>query len=468
MKFTFSLFGLALVAMLVLSSSAKGCSCLDAGAPCQAFGNASAVFVGTVTNVKDATPPQPRNQEELAALRKNETYWTPRTFTFSVEQGFLNIDGTQVEVSTGRGGGDCGYDFKPGKRYLVYAYRSTQGNRLVASICSRTKLYETADEDIKFLGTLSSLSAGVTIYGEIKRQLHSIKRGDSRTADPFPDALLVVEGVDSRREVRADNQGRYRISGLQPGKYKVTLSLPEEVMVHRPEQEVTIADRGCASVNYFVTDNGRISGMVLDAEGQPVPKVLVSLIEADGQDIDRDHSKIERVDENGRYSFTAVPPGRYLLAMNVTRFQEPKDPTNAYPRTYYPGVAQASQATIISLGPGEKLTERDLRLPQRRSASVIKGVVMWADGTPVANAGISFKDVTYQDSYSNYGAQADELGRFTIDSYEGQTLVIEARSNRPYVGAGNPRNDPMERAEAVKITLANPSEVVKIVITKLR
>lgn len=466
MKSKYYLGGLALVTMLVLFSSANGCTCAGGETPCQAFGSSSAVFVGTVTGVRTAKQPQPRNAEELESLRRAEIDWTPRTFTFSVELGFLGVDGTEVEVATGRGGGDCGYDFKSGKRYLVYAYRSTQGNRLATSICSRTRTYETADEDIKFLGTLPSLSAGVTIYGEIKRQLHSVKGGGSKTVGQVAEAALVVEGENERKEVRTDAQGRYRVSGLRPGKYKVTLSLPEELMVHRPEQEVTITDRGCASVNYFVTDNGRISGRVFDAEGQPAPKVLMALIDVDGQDIERDYSKLERADQDGRYSFTAVPPGRYLLAVNVIRFPQPDDPTNAYPRTYYPGVAQASQAAIISLGAGEKLTERDLRLPQRRSSSVIKGTVMWADGTPVAKAGISFRDVTYHDSRMNHGAQTDELGRFTINSYEGQTLVIEARSNRPYVG--NPRNEPMERSEAVRITLTKPSEVVTIVITKLR
>jgi hypothetical protein len=161
-----------------------------------------------------------------------------------------------------------------------------------------------------------------------------------------------------------------------------------------------------------------------------------------------------------------VPPGRYLIAVNLTRFPQPNDPTNAYPRTYYPGVAQASQASIITLAAGEKLTERDLRLPQRRPASVIQGIVMWADGSPVANAGISFRDVTYHDSRSNYGVEADAMGQFTINAYEGQTIVIEARSNRPYVSNG--RNEPMERAQPVRISLANASEAVKIVITKLR
>jgi hypothetical protein len=421
--------------------------------------------VGTVTGVRTAQQPQAPNREELEKLRRGEIEWTPRTFKFSVEVAFLGIDGMEVEVATGRGGGDCGYDFVSGKRYLVYAYR-IQDNHLATNICSPTKPYELANEDIKFLGALPSLAPGVTIQGEIKRQLHSVKSGDAKTVGPVADASLVVEGVEERREIRADAQGRYRASGLRPGKYKVTLSLPEELIVHRPEQEVTIADRGCATVDYYVADNGRISGRVLDAEGQPAGKVDMWLVDAEAYDPVRYYGMSARTDHDGRYSFTAVPPGRYLIAVNLTRFPQPNDPTNAYPRTYYPGVAQASQASIITLAAGEKLTERDLRLPQRRPASVIQGIVMWADGSPVANAGISFRDVTYHDSRSNYGVEADAMGQFTINAYEGQTIVIEARSNRPYVSNG--RNEPMERAQPVRISLANASEAVKIVITKLR
>lgn len=182
MQSKYYLVGLAFLTILLVSNSVYGCSCGGGGAPCEEFGRSSAVFVGTVTGVRKAEPPRPRNREELEALRRADNDWTPSmTFTFSVELAFLGVDGPEVEVGTGSGGGDCGYEFASGKRYLVYAYRYAKGNRLATGICSRTKPYELADEDIKFLGTLPSLAAGVTIYGEIKRQLHSVKNGDAKT-----------------------------------------------------------------------------------------------------------------------------------------------------------------------------------------------------------------------------------------------------------------------------------------------
>jgi hypothetical protein len=130
-------------------------------------------------------------------------------------------------------------------------------------------------------------------------------------------------------------------------------------------------------------------------------------------------------------------------------------------------VTDGSRAEVISLGAGENLRERDLLLPVRHSPSVINVKVLWADGTPVANAGITFKDVTYQDHGVGNGGQANEQGHFTIKAYVGQAFVIEARSNRPYVGDSR-RFVPMELVEPLRITVANPSERVKIVITKLR
>jgi hypothetical protein len=106
-------------------------------------------------------------------------------------------------------------------------------------------------------------------------------------------------------------------------------------------------------------------------------------------------------------------------------------------------------------------------VPQGRAESVIKGVVVWADGTPVAKANVAYKDVTHNDPGINYGSQADEQGRFTIKGFAGQTLLIEALSNRTFVGDFS-RDGPMERVERVRITLNEPTETVKIVITKLR
>src|SRR5207237_3038693 len=130
-----------------------------------------------------------------------------------------------------------------------------------------------------------------------------------------------------------DSEGRYRLTRLSPGKFKVTLQLPDELFTYKAEEEITVADRGCATVNYSITDNGRISGRVLDPNRQPAAGVLLALMDKDHSDPKTNWGKLVKADKDGQFSFSALPAGQYLLAVNVNRFPQPNDPTNAYPRS---------------------------------------------------------------------------------------------------------------------------------------
>lgn len=427
--------------------NANACSCAGAGTPCESYGGATAVFVGTVIGYRENPPPKDVAQRQVD--------WAPRIFKFSVEQAYLGV-GAEIEVSTGSGGGDCGYEFKNGQRYLVYAYRYAE--RLTTSICTRTRPFTEATEDLAFLGNLSSAAPGATIYGQVSHG--SPGKEDPKPIDP--NISIAIEGENERKEIQPDAQGRFRLTGLRPGKFKVTVNLPERLTVYQPQREVSVADRGCAAVIYYVSENGRLSGRVFDEKGQPVPRILVSLVDPETPD-PTNYVNLERTDEEGRYSFSAVRQGRYIIAINYQRYPDPNDSTNAYPRAFYPGVTDRPHAEIITVESGAKVTERDVRLPSRHPSSIVEGQVVWADGTPVINASITSRDVTHNDSALRYGMEADGQGRFKINGYVGQKLILEARSNRPSVPGGQ-----MERSESVQITLEQPVHAVKIVITKLR
>jgi hypothetical protein len=425
------------------------------------YGGAAAVFVGTAT---DSRTNKPRSVEAARA----EPDWTPVVFKFAVLQPFLGVEATEVEVATGHGGGDCGYEFRKGETYLVYASRRGEGGPLVTGICTRTRPVSDAAEDFEFLRALGARGPGVSIDITVTRARHRVKTGDSARVGGYEGARLAVEGAGESREVRTDAEGRARLSKLKPGTYKVRLALPEGLTTYKEEQEVTVTDRGCASVFYGVKDDGRVSGKVSDAEGRVAAGVLVTLVEADDPDPERHYAVSERTGEDGRYELKGLPPGRYLLAVNLHRYPRPDDPSSAYPRTYYPGVAQASQAEAVTLGAGERVKDVDILLPTRRAESVVSGVVVWDDGRPVANARVSFRDVTYQGPGINYGLPpADAEGRFTLKGYRGQTIIIVVGSDREFAGDFN-RDGPMERVEPLRITLAEPTETVRIVITKLR
>ncbi len=461
------LFGVVIL-LSFASQTVTACSCGGPGTPCESFGSAAAVFVGTVTGVREnersdlKTLSERRKAEDLG-----EIDWAPRAFKFSVEQSYLGVAGSEVEIFTGRGGGDCGLVFQTGQRYLVYAYRSK--DKLTTSICTRTKPFSKATEDLAFLGTLSSAAPGVTIYGRVSRHPdYEPKRSEVKSEPLSPDILITIEGESEKKEIRPDAEGRFRVSGLRPGKYQLALRLPETLTTARNEEVLNLSDRGCGAVGWYITDNGRVNGRVINADGEPVARILVSLVNP-GTDATEYPVKLERTNDDGYFSFSAVPQGTYQIAVNRNRFPDPRDPTNAYPPSFYPGVVDQRHAQTINVGAGEKLSDFEIRIPSKWPASTLMGTVVWSDGSPVANAQLSVKDVTQTENSSHYGLSADAQGQFKIDGYTGQRLIIEARSDRPYVPPpGGSRFEPMERAETLRIRLERPTHTVQIVITKLR
>ena len=68
---------------------------------------------------------------------------------FLVEKSWKGSLSRKVNIFTGLGGGDCGYQFEVGESYLVYA--SGAKEKLSTSICQRTAP-RSGNGDIKHLG----------------------------------------------------------------------------------------------------------------------------------------------------------------------------------------------------------------------------------------------------------------------------------------------------------------------------
>src|SRR4051812_35469241 len=131
-------------ALVAGENDALACSCMWSGPPCQATWTADAIFVGTVVSIS------PIDHLSLGAPYQS------RLVKVNVERAFIGAASGPLEIVTGMGGGDCGYDFKVGVKYLVYAHKS-DASILTASICSRTKLLAAAGEDLQYLTTMGAI-----------------------------------------------------------------------------------------------------------------------------------------------------------------------------------------------------------------------------------------------------------------------------------------------------------------------
>ncbi len=80
---------------------------------------------------------------------------------------------------------------------------------------------------------------------------------------------------------------------------------------------------------------------------------------------------MSHTEADGRYELRPVPPGSYLLGINIAG----EHWGVGYDRSYYPGVSDANGARIISIAEGQRLSDYDLSVPRVTARRTITGVV---------------------------------------------------------------------------------------------
>jgi hypothetical protein len=141
--------------LIVSPSTVYACSCVANYSQEQAFEDAEAVFVGRALDIGE-------HHNTLRQLFSNDVAPSYRTMEFHVTERWKGIEKNLVTVATGFGGGDCGFHFAEGERYLVYAYDGNfYGEELATGICSRTEVVRHAEDDLMLLGSGNSLFSQV-------------------------------------------------------------------------------------------------------------------------------------------------------------------------------------------------------------------------------------------------------------------------------------------------------------------
>lgn len=99
-----------------------------------------AVFTGRVVAVRDTTA-------------EEGTFPGPRVrrVTLRVDRAWKGVDSGTVDVVTGMGDADCGFPFRRGRSYLVFANRRPAGP-LIAGLCGHTARLSRAAAALRALG----------------------------------------------------------------------------------------------------------------------------------------------------------------------------------------------------------------------------------------------------------------------------------------------------------------------------
>ena len=428
--------GAALALVLIAPRAASACSCEPSGPPCQAYFNSDAVFVATVRSI----------EVRAVVYERIEGMITRKLVRFSIERAARGVQGLEIEVWTGMYEGDCGYGFKIGRRYVVYARRLKDGT-LNASSCSRTRPVSEARDDLAYLSALGLAGTGARVSGAVKYQNFFVKPSGRAKPEGVTDVQVFVRGSAGVFSATTDAEGRYAINAVPPGAYEIEVLPPAVFTKLGLWGSFDIKDpRACQVQDFWLHYAGRIVGAVLDASGQPAAGVRVEIAPSAAPEEPLRWIFHLPSDANGRFELADIQPGSYVVGVGL---EHARDAT-VYARTVLPP---------IEVGRGNRVDAGVLRLPEPSRRYELKGVAVDATGVPVAGAFVVLR---------SRGLQLTEPvktgigGGFTIPVFEGQTYTVDVYD---YVSQDSFRET---RASQVVRVTGDPQPIRLVLVVRSR
>jgi protocatechuate 3,4-dioxygenase beta subunit len=274
-------------------------------------------------------------------------------------------------------------------------------------------------------------------------------------------SVLASGGGRQARGATTDDQGRFRVTGLPAGTYTVTASksgFVDAIFGQRrplqPGTPVQIADgQEVSGIDLRLTRGSVITGRVLDEDGEPLARALVTVQRYQYVRGERQLTSAggDQTDDRGQYRVFGLPPGDYYvsatagglaqilgrgLQFSVRAFGggrgaffggppvEDAEPVG-YAPTYYAGVTSAADATKLTVAPGQELGGIDFQV-QVVTMSTVSGTVIGAsDSVPVLLVPQDRGGV-FRGQVLRTGSQAD--GSFVIRNVPPGHYVAIARS----------------------------------------
>lgn len=156
------------------ASPAQACSCMPSGPVCQAYWNTDAVFDATVVRIERAAREDILGNELVTSSK--------RLVTLDVRHTWKGLGSGHLQVLTNEYEAACGFTFKEGVRYLVFARQGRSGE-LEVSLCSATREFDGTGDAAAFLASLGKPGVGGRVFGTIR---YSAPGAEGNLAPPHP------------------------------------------------------------------------------------------------------------------------------------------------------------------------------------------------------------------------------------------------------------------------------------------
>jgi len=235
---------LTLLALLLIPRVAAACACVASGPACEAVWQADAVFDATVAGVTPVVA-----SREVAGRRVPVD---EKRVRLTVRQAWRGGAHGTVEIITAATATDCGVDFRPGGRYLVFAQRRATDRQLFVSVCSLTTVFDGRGAVADYLASLATPSAGGRVFGTVRLVQRFGGATRIRTLDPSLVFKVRLTGAGPAVDVPVV-AGRFELTGVAPGQYQIDLSAPRGYAVRAPSRAFELVDsHACVQQDFSI------------------------------------------------------------------------------------------------------------------------------------------------------------------------------------------------------------------------
>jgi protocatechuate 3,4-dioxygenase beta subunit len=250
-------------------------------------------------------------------------------------------------------------------------------------------------------------------------------------------ATLSVSFFDNKTVAKTttDEAGNYKLPGLAAGRFTIIpLSKAYVVAIagvyKQPGQTVNVADgEAITKIDFTLVRGGVVTGRITDSEGHPIIGERVSIVPGDGKpdtasSLSMFGGSRNQTDDRGVYRLYGLGPGNYKVSVGQAASAGAVSIMgmggSQYVKTFYPGVADESKATIIEIKEGTEVANVDLTVTKPGSGFSVSGRVIDADSNqPVANIYIGHSSVDQSNQQVGEmrftGNQTDANGNFRLE-----------------------------------------------------
>lgn len=301
--------------------------------------------------------------------------------------------------------------------------------------------------------------------------IRGVVLSDTPEPKPLRNARVSLRGSSGAPVmVGTADDGTFAFTGLSAGRYVVGAMKDAYVMMaygatapNRPGTPIELQSGGSAEITIRLPRGAAITGMIVDADGQPLPGATVQAHRF-GFNPSTGERQLQPVfgavrpvvsDDRGIYRIFGLHAGDYIVgahaapqgpvstvlqlsAADVRRaLDEVRNPAMSPPAgatqfgrsvttvpVYYPGASSADRAGRVTVRPGDERTGIDIQL-QYVPAATVSGVV--ADTAADTHTAVSLIPIDRTFQERNYTMHPDGEGRFAFRTVEPGVYLLLAR-----------------------------------------